>query len=141
MNLKSIIQQLKSNPKNIFLIDGIGALITFLSLFGIGFWLQEYFGMPATILYSLGFVVVFYAIYSFSCYFFLFDKIGNALKKWQSFLKVIIAANSLYCVILFFLLIYFYQSLTILGFTYFSLEISIITVLVILEMKMAFKEL
>ncbi len=141
MNIKSIVEQLKANPKVIFLIDGIGAFITFLSLFGIGFWVHHYFGMPQNVLYSLGFVVVFYGVYSFSCYFFLFAKIGKAVKKWQSFLKVIIVANSLYCVIMSFLLIYFYQSLTVLGFTYFSLEISIITVLVILEMKMAFKEL
>ncbi len=141
MNIKSIVEQLKSNPKIIFLIDGIGALITFLSLFGIGFWLQEYFGMPQNVLYSLAFVGVFYAIYSLSCYFFLFDKIESSIKKWQSFLKVIIAANGLYCVALCFFLIYFYQSLTILGLIYFSLEISVITVLVVLEAKMAFKEL
>jgi hypothetical protein len=141
MNLKSIVEQLKSNPKIIFLIDGIGAVITFLSLFGIGFWLHEYFGMPKNVLYSLAFVVVFYAIYSFSCYFFLFDKIESSIKKWQSFLKVIIVANSFYCVVLGFLLIYFYETLTVLGFIYFTIEISVITVLVILEVKMTFKEL
>ena len=144
MNIKSIVEELKANPKNIFLIDGMGALITFLSLFGIGFWLHHYFGIPQSVLYSLAMVAIFYCVYAFSCYFFLFpklvDKTGNAVKKWQSFLKVIIAANSLYCVILFFLLIYFYASLTVLGFTYFAFEISVITVLVILEMKMVFEE-
>lgn len=141
MNIKSIVEQLKESPKNIFLIDGMGALITFLSLFGIAFWLQEYFGMPKIVLSGLAILAFFYCVYAFSCYFLLFDKFGKAVKKWQSFLKVIIAANSLYGAMLFFLLIYFYQSITILGFTYFTFEISILTVLVILEMKMAFKEL
>lgn len=141
MSIKSIVEQLKSKPKTIFLIDGIGALITFLSLFGIGFWLHEYFGMPQSVLYSLAIIAIFYCVYAFFCYFSLFDKFGKAVKKWQCFLKVIIVANSLYCVLLFFLLIYFYQNITILGFIYFTLEISVITILVILEMKMSFKEL
>jgi hypothetical protein len=141
MNLKSIVEQLKSNPKIIFLIDGIGAVITFLSLFGIGFFLQEYFGMPKNVLYSLGFVVVFFAIYSLSGYFLLFDKIGKARKNWQSFLKVISIVNSLYCVLMTFLLIQFNQNLTILGFSYFTLEIVVIITLVILEIKVASKEL
>ncbi|AFM04058.1 hypothetical protein Fleli_1646 [Bernardetia litoralis DSM 6794] len=139
MNIKAIVEQLKSNPKVIFLLDGIGALVTCLSLFGIGFWLQGYFGMPKRVLYSLAFVVVFYAVYSFSCYFFLFDKFGKTTKKWQSFLKIIITANSLYCVIMPFLLVQFYQNLTILGLFYFIFEVIVMTVLVVLEIKIASK--
>lgn len=139
MNTKSIVENLKSKPKVIFLIDGIGALVTSFSLFGIGYFVQEYFGMPKDILYSLAFVVVFYALYSFSCYFLLFDKFGKATKKWQSFLKVIIAANSLYCLIMSLVLLEFYQNLTDLGLIYFTLEIIVIIILVILEFKVASK--
>lgn len=136
MNTKLIVENLKLNPKVIFLIDGIGALITCISLFVISFFAQEYFGMPKSVLYSLGFLVAFYTIYSLSCYFFLFDKLENSVSKWQSFLKVIIVANSLYCVLMTFLLTQFNQNLTILGLAYFSFEIIVIIALVILEAKL-----
>lgn len=139
MNIQTAVEKVKTNPKIIFLIDGIGAVVTSLSLFGIGFLLQEYFGMPQNVLYILASVVVFYAIYSFSCYFFLFDKLGKALKNWQSFLKVIIVANSLYCVVMPFLLFEFYQNLTTLGFFYFIFEIMIILTLVVFELKVISK--
>lgn len=135
MNIQTAVEKVKASPKIIFLIDGIGALVTSLSLFGIGFWLQEYFGMPKSVLYILSSVVVFYAIYSLSCYFFLFDKLGKPVKKWQSFLKVIIAANSLYCVVMPFLLIFHFDRLTVLGINYFIFEMIVIIALVIFEIK------
>ena len=139
MNIQKTVENLKANPKVIFLIDGIGALVTSFSLFGIGFWLSNYFGMPKNILYILSIIVAFYAFYSLSCYFFLFDKLGKTDKNWQSFLKVIIAANFAYCVVMPFLLVEFYQNLTALGFSYFIFEIMIILVLVVLEIKVASK--
>lgn len=139
MNTKSIVESLKANPKYIFLIDGIGALVTSFSLFGIAFFIQVHFGMHKTVLYILGFVVVFYALYSLSCYFLLFDKFGKSKKKWQSFLKVIIVANSFYCIVMSFLLVQFYQNLTVLGLTYFIFEIMVIVTLVFFEVKIASK--
>lgn len=139
MNIQTTVESLKANPKVIFLIDGMGALVTSLSLFGIEFWLQEYFGMPKNVLYILSSVVAFYAVYSFSCYFFLFDKLGKTNKNWQSFLKVIIFANVMYCVAMPFLLVEFYQNLTTLGFFYFIFEIIIILTLVVFELKVISK--
>ena len=139
MKLQTAVEKIQSNPKIIFLIDGIGALATSFSLFGIGFLLQEHFGMPKNILYALASVVAFYAIYSFSCYFFLFDKEGKTEKKWQSFLKVIIAANILYCVVMPFLLMFNYETLTVLGIAYFIFEIIVILSLVFFEIKVATK--
>ncbi len=136
---KKVELNLRTEPKNIFLIDGIGALVTFLFLFGIGFLVQEYFGIPKNVLYILAFVALFYAIYSFLCYFFLFDNFGKSLRKWQFFLKIIIIANSLYCMIIAFLLVLFYQNLTVLGLSYFILEIGVIIILVILETRIAFR--
>ncbi|WP_338793404.1 hypothetical protein [Bernardetia sp. MNP-M8] len=137
MNIQTAIEKVKSNPKVIFLIDGIGALVTSLSLFGIGFWLSDYFGMPKNILYILSSIVAFYAFYSLSCYFFLFDKLGKTDKNWQSFLKVIITANILYCTVMPFLMLFHYEGLTVLGMSYFIFEIFVILVLVVFEIKVA----
>ncbi|WP_375563145.1 hypothetical protein ACE193_11620 [Bernardetia sp. OM2101] len=138
MNIQKTVENLKANPKVIFLIDGIGALVTSFSLFGIGFWLSNYFGMPKSILYILSSIVAFYAVYSISCYFFLFDKLGKD-KNWQSFLKGIIAANSLYCIVMPFLMLFHYEDLTVLGMSYFIFEIIVILVLVVFEIKLVSK--
>ena len=143
MNMHTLVDKVESTPKVIFLVDGIGALITFLSLFGIGFFLQKHFGMPKNVLYILSFIVALYAIYSLLCYFLLFKKRSSGLesrkRNWQSFLKVIIVANSLYCVAMLLLLIQFYQTLTVLGLTYFIFEVMIIMILVLLEIKLISK--
>ncbi|WP_291724215.1 hypothetical protein [Bernardetia sp.] len=135
MKLQTAVEKVRSNPKVIFLMDGAGALVTSLSLFGIGFLLQEYFGMPKNILFILASVVIFYAVYSLSCSFFLFDETGKPKRKWQSFLKVIIAGNILYCVVMSFLLMTHYDTLTVLGIAYFTFEIIIILSLVLFEIK------
>ncbi len=142
MKIQTLVEYIKAKPKTIFLINGSGALITSFSLFGIGFLMQQYFGMPKSVLYILSIVVMFYAIYSLSCYFFLFKRIEKHIDKseqkiinWQIFLKIIIIANSLYCVIMFFLLILHYKNLTILGIIYFIIEMIVIISLVVFEIK------
>lgn len=124
------LQTLITNPKKLFLIDGIGA---FLSAFFLGVVLvnlQKYIGLPKNILYVLAIIPVFFAVYSFSCYFFL-------KKNQNPFLKGIAIANLLYCCTTISLLIYFYQSLTILGLVYFILELLIVVAIIRLELKAA----
>ncbi|WP_378177921.1 hypothetical protein [Aquimarina sp. SS2-1] len=125
-----MIKTLQNNPKQLFLIDGLGALLTIFFLTLVLTTYYEFIGMPKTTLYYLAFIVAIYAVYSFSCYFI------NP-NKWQFLLKVIAFANLSYCIITIGCIYYFYENLTILGLAYFSLEILIIFILVILEFKIA----
>ena len=128
--MPSQLQALITNPKKLFLIDGIGAFVSAFFLGVVLVSLQKYIGLPKNILYVLAIIPVFFAVYSFSCYFFL--------KKNQSrFLKDIAIANLLYCCTTISLLIYFYQSLTILGLVYFILELLIVVAIIRLELKAA----
>jgi hypothetical protein len=130
--LQSLLHHLISNPKQIFLIDGFGALVTTFSLAVVLVIFESHFGMPRKILYILSFAACIFAIYSFSCAL-------RMPEKWQPFLKAIAIMNFMYCCATFFLLYYFYENLTILGLTYFILEIIVILILVKIEFMLATK--
>ena len=124
----SILDRLTLNPKKLFLIDSIGAFLTAFILFAILSRYEERFGMPRKVLYVLSVMACIYAIYSIYCYYFIEH-------PWQHFLKIIGIANLLYCMLTIGLVIAYHQSITILGFIYFLLEISVIGCLVIIELK------
>jgi len=116
------------SQKKLFLIDAIGALI---SIFFLGFvlvYLEEKIGMPKNVLYLLASLPVFFAIYSFSCYFFLKN-------NWSRFLKGIALMNLLYCFLTIGILFYYDHNLTVLGWTYFIVELIILLVLIAIEFK------
>ena len=123
------INKLALNPKKIFLIDGLGAFLTAFLLFIMSRMLNEYVGMPKVILSILSTIAFFFRLYSLYCSFFLSNK------RWYPFLRAIIIANLLYSYLTLGLVIYNYSRLTILGATYFLLEIAVISILVFLEIN------
>lgn len=121
-----IPNMLTFNPKGLFLIDGLGALLT---AFLVGIVLRMFedaFGMPSKFLDFLSVLGGVFAIYSISCYLFV-------PKNWRIFLRVIAIANLLYCLLTAVLVILLYQQLTILGVIYFIGEILIVIALVYVE--------
>ena len=128
MNIKSTIKNLTSNPKRLFLIDGLGAFLTALLLSLVLTKFQPLFGMPKTVLYYLSLIAIALTIYSFTCHF-------RQSKNWKPYLIVISIANSLYSCLTMGLVFYYFQELTLIGVLYFISEILIITFLVVLELK------
>lgn len=125
--MKGILQFIKK-PKNIFLIDGIGALLTALLLFFMLRNFNTFFGLSKSVLKDLSLFALVFSFYSISCYFLVSN-------NWKSFLKAIYIANILYCILTIGILFYHYHSITILGITYFLGEIAVITGLVFLEIR------
>ncbi len=122
----SIIDQLKAKPKRIFLIDGLGALLTafFLGIILASF--ENSFGMPKTILYILSIIACLFAFYSFCSSFF-------ATSHWRHLLKWLIIANAIYCCLTIGLVFHFFQNLRILGLFYFLLELIVMISLIFFE--------
>lgn len=119
-------------PKQLFLIDGFGAL---LSAFLLGVILTRFestFGMPREALYYLAALPCFFALYDLVCYF-------RVSENWRPFLKAIAIANLLYCCLSIGFLLLHYPSLTALGWLYFLLELAIVIVLASMELKKARK--
>jgi hypothetical protein len=127
-SIKLIITKLISKPKNIFILDSIGAFLTASLLGFVVVKFQDAFGMPQTILYFLSALALVFAIYSLCCYY-------SVTTKWRLYLYLIMIANILYCSLTTGLIIYYFHKLTLIGLIYFILEISIIVGLVFLEEK------
>lgn len=125
-----IIKQLSAKPKTLFLIDSIGALTTAFLLFVVLRTFNEYFGMPGTILTYLSVIAACLCMYSATCFFVI-------KADWVPFIKVIIIANLLYCILTIGLIIFYDAQLTILGTAYFLGEIAIICGLVYIELNVA----
>lgn len=123
-NLKNFLK------RNIFLIDGIGALSSCLSL-GILVPLLN-IGIPHIILSLLSIVALVFAIYSLSCFLF---KISS-----KRSLRIIADANLVYASLTTLVVGLYYKKLSILGLTYFLIEINLIIILVYFEYKIS-KEL
>lgn len=107
----------------VFLIDGIGALLSALTI-GI---ILPYFqiGMPKDVLNTLSSIAALFGTYSLSCFF--------CKRNVSSLLKAIVVANSLYCIAIAVVLFYFSEHLSWLATAYFSIEVVIIIFLVCIE--------
>jgi len=117
-------------PKKLFLLDSLGAILTALLLGMILVQFESSFGMPRQVLYPLAFIAGVFSIYSFICFL-------RIKENWRPYLKVIAFANLLYCCLTMGLVFYWHQKLSVWGLGYFILELVVIILLVILELKTA----
>jgi len=125
-----IVQKWSIKPKKVFLIDGLGAL---LSIFLLGFVLprlEELIGMPEQTLYLLAGLPCLFVIYNLYSFF-------SKESSTSILIKVIAIANMSYCTISLVAVSYHFQKLTYLGVTYFAMEIILILLLAIIELKIA----
>lgn len=125
--IQYIFARLKSQPKQIFLLDGIGAFLSTLFLLFIAKF-HEVFGMPCPAVCLLCMIALILCIYSLCCYYF----VGI---KWRLCLLVIIAANVLYSLFTGFLVVYHFRGLTALGLAYFVAELIVLSFVIALELK------
>ena len=113
------------NSSNIFLIDGIGAVLS-AGLLVVLFQYETVFGMPKAVLKNLIPVGCVFAVYSLSCF-------ALRPKRWRILLLIIAIANLLYCVITIVAVMQHFDSLTLWGRIYFIQELVVILVLVGVE--------
>ncbi len=129
---RNIIDPLSNKPKNIFLLDSIGALLTTVILLVLLKTNNDFFGMPNNILACLTGMAACLCIYSTTCYFFV-------AKNHSPFIVAIGIANLMYCLLTIGWVISHYRQLTFIGITYFSLECIIIMLLACLELQVVNK--
>jgi len=121
------------NTKTIFLIDGLGAIMTALFLTVILLIFEKQFEIPADILITLSIIALTFSVYSFTCFLF-YDKISSR------FLLPIIIANATYCFLTLGLVAYNFNRLNFLGIAYFIIEILLLCGLIYVEYKIFKKE-
>lgn len=128
MAIKDLLKWAMSNPKKLFQIDGLGALISALMLGFVLVSLEKYFGIPKSTLYILAFVPCCYAAYDLYCYSTLNGNVGP-------YLIGIGTANLLYCFLSIGFAFYHHTTITILGWIYIVIEVIIVCALAIFEIK------
>ncbi len=118
-NTSQIAQILTSKPRNVFLLDGLGAMLSALLLVFLIAPLETIFGMPHDIAVKLSYPAFGFAAYSLGCF-------ALNPQAWKPFMRVIALANFLYCCLTFTLVVIDFSLLTMLGVAYFLGEIAIV---------------
>jgi len=127
-SLENSIEYFADNPRKLFAIDAIGALVSGLMIALLIKNFEVYFGELGDKIFYLSIVPFLFFLYSGFHYFL------NS-QSWRHFLRFIAIANVIYCIVTFSLV--FTTKLTSLGKFYFIGEILIILSLVYLELKVA----
>lgn len=132
INLHTIISYFVKNPKTIFLFDSIGAFISAFCLLIISRFYSNYFGINPSTLQLLIILPIVFCIYSACCYLLI-------KRSYKPFILIIAMANFLYCLITLVLMFTLYSELTILGLSYFVVELMIIGIIIYLEFDISTK--
>lgn len=118
--------------KQLFLIDGLGAVLTAVLLSQVLARFETTFGMSRDICHFLAGMAGSFAVYSLSCHCLLRE-------NWKPYLKGIAVANTMYCLVTLGLVIYLFASLTWLGILYFLGEILVVLGLAAVEFSRSAK--
>ncbi len=126
----SMLNQLSANPKKLFILDGLGALLSAFLLGVVLVQLESYFGIPRNTLYFLAFLPCLFVVYDLFCYWRVEQNIGF-------FLKVIAVINVLYCCLSIGFAFYHMERITALGWGYILIEILIVLAVAFVEWRVA----
>ncbi len=114
--------------RQLFLLDGIGALLTASLLVGLLGNCEGFFGVPRQQLYVLAAIAGIFALYSLTCYVV-------SPVNWRLFLRIIAFANLAYCVFTLVIVFFFSANATAWGMAYFIGEAMIVGGLVFWELR------
>ena len=120
----------EENSRRLFLIDGMGALLSAFLLGVVLVELEETFGIPPAMLYLLALFPCFFAVYDFYSY----QQKNHALGMY---LQRIAWLNLGYCLLSVGLAIVHAEAISHLGEAYLAIEILIVCTLAILELRVA----
>ena len=126
------INKFKSKPKRLFLLDGLGALLSAFLLGVVLVHFESSFGIPKHALYILAIIPLFFIMYDVLCYFLAKERVGT-------FLRIIACLNLGYCFLSLLLAFSHIEQIKVLGWAYLTIEIIIVLFIAQLEWKSTFK--
>ena len=129
-SIRKTTSYLARAPEKLFLIDGLGAMLTTLLLFVVWRNFNEHIGLPKTAINNLAAIAACLCIYSLVCFLCL-------KQKWVPFIRLMSWANLFYCIFTLVVLLIYYPQITLLGIAYFLVEIVMIIGLVYIELSVA----
>ncbi|RAW00502.1 hypothetical protein [Pseudochryseolinea flava] len=121
-----MVKRFVLTPRNIFLVDALGAFLSFSFLLVILLKFNGYIGMPNFLLTLLLIIALLLGLFSASCFLLV-------SRLWRSLLLTVIGLNVCYCLVTLVLVIFHLKDLKPLGVIYFFGEIIVISTLVMVE--------
>jgi hypothetical protein len=118
-------------PKMLFVIDGVGAMLSAVLISVVLVRFESIFGIPASTLYVLAAIPVGFAIYDMLCY-------QLDLPNQVKYLKGIGILNLLYCSLSIGLSLYHKNTITYFGWAYIIGEVLIVGALAWVELSSAY---
>lgn len=128
--LKYMLRKIESEPKWLFLVDGLGAMLSSIFLGVVLVKFETFIGIPSSTLYFLAVIPIFFMIYDYTSF-------RNNRSKTEWLLKGIAIFNLLYCCLLIGFGFYHSDTITIFGITYIILEVLVVVSLAIWEFRSA----
>ena len=128
--MKRLFAEIELQPKLLFILDGVGAMLSAFLLGVVLVRLEKIFGLPSSTLYFLATLPIIFAIYDFLSYRKINSKGGRLLRG-------IGTMNLVYCLLSIGLAFYHTKTITSFGWTYILVEVSIVMTLAIMELRMA----
>ena len=128
MIISQIIAWGSRNPKNLFILDGFGALLSAFLLGVVLVQFESIFGIPRSTLYILA---------ALPCLFVLYDVLGYRSKNTSQYLQGIARLNIGYSMVSLAFAFYHAEVITLLGWGYLVSEIFIILSLARIEFAVA----
>ncbi len=132
MAFEYLITKAELNPKKIFLVDGLGAMLSAFLLVFVLARFEPIFGIPPEPLYFLSIIPILFAVYDLYAYQKKHQKTGPLLKG-------IALLNLIYCLISIGLILYHFATITLFGWLYILLEIVIVLILATIECRVGRK--
>lgn len=125
-DLWKLLSDLPGRPRTLFLIDGLGALLSLVLLLTVMTFYPSALGVPQDALVLFAIVAAALSLYSLSCS-------SLVRSNHRPFMTALAAANSTYCMMTLGALIHHRDQVTTFGYFFFCIELAIIAGLVSLE--------
>lgn len=115
-------------PRNLFLIDGIGALVSAILLGVVLVRFQPLVGIPVSTLYFLAALPCGFVLFDLFCYFSTYISVSRGL-------RTIGLINKGYCILSIVLALFHFEVVTALGWVYIIGEVVVVMVLARYELR------
>ncbi len=125
-----MVDHFVSNPRRLFIVDGVGAVVSSFMLGIVLVLLNSYIGIPKKALFFLAVFPVIFGLVDLYAY-------KQSAERWPALLKGIAIGNLMYCFVSVACACLHWESIKPLGWIYLVLEILILIVLLRVEFKTA----
>lgn len=130
MSTQLLLRPFIQAPRSLFLVDGVGALLSAFLLGVVLVYFEAFFGIPPSALYMLAAFPVVFALFDFFNFFTRMESVSR-------YLRLIALANGGYCLLSLGLAFFHRDLLTIFGWAYILGEIGIVAFLARMEWQVA----